>query len=222
MKKSVAIFDLDGTLVNTLKDITNCMNYALSDCGFKTFNEQEYEYFIGTGVNNLIKHSLPFEYKENKEVINKVRKLYSIYYEKHYLENSCPYKGVVELLSELKKRKFVLGIVSNKQHSFTILMAEKIFGKDYFDMIIGQQDDLPKKPNPYGILDIAKKMNVNLQDIIYIGDSGIDMETAKNACVTGVGVLWGFREKDELLQNGADFIISKPSELLDVLLIERN
>lgn len=217
MRKTVAIFDLDGTLVDTLKDITNCMNKALADCGFEEHNADSYKYFIGTGVINLIKHSLPCEYKENKEVINKVRELYSKYYEIHYLEYSYPYEGINELLNELKKRKFILGIVSNKQHSFTKLMAEKLFGKDYFDEIIGQQDDLPKKPDPYGIHIIAEKFNVSLKNIIYAGDSGVDMETAKNANVTAVGVSWGLREKEELLQNGADFIINKPQELLKII-----
>lgn len=217
MKKTVAIFDLDGTLVNSLIDITNCMNKALKDCGFEVHNEQSYKYFIGTGVINLIKHSLPHEYKENEQVINKIRSLYSKYYETHYLEYTRPYAGILELLNELKERKFKLSVLTNKQHSFTGRLVEKLFGINYFDVIIGQQDGLPKKPDPYGIHIIADKLKVNLEEIIYLGDSGVDMETAKNGGVTAVGVAWGFREKDELLQNGADFIISKPSELLEIM-----
>ncbi len=216
-KKGV-IFDLDGTLINSLDDIASSMNEALKANGFHTHSIKSYKHFIGTGVLNLVKNALPPEKSDDERAVNDVRESYRMLYEKNYLEKTKPYEEIVELIENLKEKGFKIAVLSNKPHHFTVELAEHFF--DGFDFVLGQQDHIPKKPSPEGVNIILNQCNLNKEDCIYLGDSGVDMQTARAAGMTAVGVLWGFREKEELLENGADYLISKPTELLNLLIQE--
>ncbi len=213
------IFDLDGTLINSLTDIANCMNKALADFNMPTHEEESYKDFIGTGVLNLTKNALKGDFKGDSELTEMVRSRYSAYYDTHYLDNTKPYEGIVALLLALKKQGFKMGVLSNKPHSFTVLLTETLFGKEFFHMILGQQDGLPKKPDPLTALMIAKELSLNPDEILYVGDSGVDMQTAKRANMTAVGVLWGFRGEEELKENGANRIVHTPEDILKLALL---
>lgn len=214
--KKAVIFDLDGTLINSLDDIANAMNEALRENGYGTHSVESFKHFIGTGVVNLVKNALPPENSDDERAINAVRESYRTLYEKNYLENTKPYDGITELIKSLKEKGFKIAVLSNKPHNFTVELAEHFF--DEFDFVLGQQDGVPKKPSPAGVNLILNECNLNKEDCIYLGDSGVDMQTAKAAGITAVGVLWGFREKEELLENGADYLISKPHEVLHLIL----
>lgn len=214
--KKAVIFDLDGTLINSLEDIAYCMNEALKANGYETHSIESYPYFIGTGVINLVKNALPPEKSDDERAVNAVRESYRTLYEKNYLEKTKPYDGITELIKSLKEKGLKVAVLSNKPHNFTVELAEHFF--DEFDFVLGQQDSIPKKPNPEGANLIVNELKLNKEDCIYLGDSGVDMQTAKAAGITAVGVLWGFREKEELLENGADYLIGKPQELLNLIL----
>jgi phosphoglycolate phosphatase len=212
--KKAVIFDLDGTLINSLDDIANSMNEALRANGYPLHSVESYKHFIGTGVVNLVKNALPPEKKEDERAVNTVRESYRMLYEKNYLEKTKPYDGINELLNTLKQQGFKIAVLSNKPHGFTVELAEHFF--EGIDFILGQQDSIPKKPDPAGVNIILKELKLSKEDCIYLGDSGVDMQTAKAAGMTAVGVLWGFREKEELLENGADYLIEKPQDLLNL------
>lgn len=212
MKKTL-IFDLDGTLLDSLKDIALGMNRVLSEFGFDEFRIERYRYFVGGGVDVLSKNVLSaldveFDFKILSKRFKEV-------YESALHANTKPYDGIEELLANLKGEN--LAILSNKPHEITKLYAQKFFSNYGFGQVYGQRENIPKKPNPNTAKEIALKFNAKCEDVYFIGDTKVDMQTAKNANMKSIGVLWGFRDEKELRENGADFIVSHPKEIADIL-----
>ena len=209
------LFDLDGTLVNSLDDLATSTNYALEKFGFPKHETEKYKYFVGNGMQNLIMRALPEDGRDS-ETREKVFKAFWNHYAEHYVDKTVPYEGIEELLKALKEDGKKIAIISNKAQEMAVTVAEKIFG-DIFDMICGKQDGYPAKPDPSLTLKVMEDIGVKPCECVLIGDSGMDAAAAVNAKCTGIGVLWGFRTEDELRSNGAKYIVSKPAEIMDIL-----
>ena len=208
------IFDLDGTLLNTIKDIGDSVNAMLEDYGFKTHSIDEYRLMVGNGFNDLIYKALPSSASENKQLEGLEKFLY--YYNLNYMNSSLPYDGIVELLKELEKRGIKLGVNSNKREDYTVSLLEAYLKDIHFIKVVGQKDQ-PKKPDPLGARQIIEAMGAKEEEVLYVGDSKTDMLTAKNANLRSIGVLWGFRDEKELLLSGADYIAKKPLDILKII-----
>lgn len=213
MNIELIIFDLDGTLLDTLEDLADSGNYILRKYGFPEHKLDSYRYFVGDGIRKLIERILP-EDKRNEEFIDEVKKEFMIYYGEHKYDKTTPYKGIIELLETLQKRTIKLAVASNKTHEIIEHVMDYYFPTIHFDAVFGQRKGIPVKPNPTIVYDILNKTNISKENTLYVGDTSIDMLTASNSGLKSVGVLWGFRTKEELLQAGADFIIEKPEKLL--------
>ena len=212
----VAIFDLDGTLLNTLEDLANACNHALNKFSFPTHNVEEYKKFIGNGIYKLVERALPNN-KKDKETVEKVLKTFSDYYNEHMIDMTKPYDGIVDILDELRAKGIKLAVVSNKKHEFTIEIVKKYFG-DRFDIVFGHRENYKEKPDPTSVLEVIEKLNILKSECIYIGDSNVDILTAKNAGVKSVGVSWGFRGREELANEGANYLADNNIELLNIIL----
>ena len=220
MKFKGVIFDLDGTLVNSLEDIADAMNKVLESLDYPTHSYENYQYFIGSGLRNLVYKSLP-----NKEYsATQIEHYYQLMVEEYI--NNCthrtkPYDGIIELLDYLISHKIKLGVFSNKSDELTKKIVAALF-PDYFNSIVGLSIESLKKPNPSEALAISKNFGLNPEEIIFVGDSGIDMQTATNANMRSVGVIWGYRPEKELIENGANQILKHPSDLIQILEATKN
>ena len=212
----VAIFDLDGTLLDTLEDLANACNYALKSCEFKVHPIEEYKRFVGNGRYKLIERIVPEEYKENTEVINKVLGLFDQYYAKHMLDMTKPYNGIYNMLDKLKEKGIKLAVVSNKPHEFVGDIVKKYFNNS-FEIAYGQRPNYPTKPDPNTVYEVIEDFNVKLEECIYIGDSDVDINTARNAKVKSIGVAWGFRGAGELKEAGADYIAYEADDIIKLI-----
>lgn len=211
------IFDLDGTLLNTIADLGISTNYALERCGFPTHPIEAYKMFVGSGINNLFLRALP-ENAKNADNVQNVRKEFLSFYNEHNADFTIPYPGVVELLYILQRMEHKIAIASNKYQEATQKLIECYFPEINFAAVMGQCESRPIKPNPQIVYDIMAAANVEKKDVIYIGDSGIDMQTAKNAGVKSIGVTWGFRPKAELEQEQPDFLADTVEDILKIKL----
>lgn len=207
------LFDLDGTLVNSLEDLKNSTNFALDKMGFPVHETECYKYFVGDGMAKLIERALP-EDKRDTETIQNTLKIFLEHYAQHYVDKTVPYDGIVQLLDELTSYK--LAIISNKNQEMATVVVKKLLG-DKFQIVCGKRENYPTKPDPKLTLEIISELGVKPSECVFIGDSGMDMAVAKNAGCIALGVLWGFRKEDELRENGADYIVSAPAEILGVL-----
>lgn len=215
-KYKAVIFDLDGTLIDSLHDIADSMNKVLSKRGYPVHEYNAYRYFVGKGLRNLAENVLPEEERQT-ETIQSVFKDLMTEYGNNVVRKTVLYNGIPELLDELTNRGIKLAVLSNKAHELTTSIAEKILIKWNFDIILGSRSDIPRKPDPTGANICINELGFKHENILYVGDSGVDMQTAINAKLTSIGVTWGFRTRNELLENGAVHIIDKPSELIDLL-----
>ncbi len=213
MSVKAVIFDLDGTLLNTYEDLANAVNFALNRRGFVVHDKEKYKYFCGNGTDVMITRALP-ENSRNEQTLKAVRELYFDFYDKHSGECTRPYDGITDTLSALKERGIRLAVVSNKIDFMTKSVVKKYFG-DIFDFVTGQCDGIIPKPDPNMAFKAMEIMGVDSSECIFVGDTGVDALTGKNAGIFTVGVLWGFRDEAELLENGASAIISRPEELLN-------
>ncbi|HRM35607.1 MAG TPA: HAD family hydrolase [Aliarcobacter cryaerophilus] len=213
MKKTV-IFDLDGTLLDSIEDIASSMNKVLESLQLPTHKIEDYKYFVGGGVDILVENALS---NQSKEIKDEVTKRFKIEYDGKLHSKTLPYDGIYELLDELKKLDINLAVLSNKPHEFTVSYVNHFFKNYNFKEIHGQKKDVPKKPDPKAALDIVKCLNSSCENTYFIGDTKIDMQTAKSANMTAIGVLWGFRDEKELRDFGADFIVSNPLEILKII-----
>ena len=210
------IFDLDGTLLDTLEDLANACNYALKSSVFETHDIKDYTRFVGNGRYKLIERIVPDKYKQDKEIINNVLRLFDTYYGEHMVDMTKPYDGIIEMIEELKERNMKIAVVSNKPHEFAEDVVRRYFG-DSFEITYGQRPNHPTKPDPKTVYEVMESLNIKEDECIYVGDSDVDVNTAKNAGVKSVGVAWGFRGEGELREAGADFIIKTPIELLKIV-----
>ncbi len=210
------IFDLDGTLVDSIADLCNSSNFALKKYGFPQHELYKYNYFVGNGMTNLIERVIPKE-ALNKETFQKVYDAFIEHYSSNYLVNTTPYDGVLESLKTLKENNIKLAILSNKKDEFTQRIAKELLG-GMFDMVSGKREGCPLKPDPDSTLDILKHFGVTASECAFLGDSGVDMETAVNSGCLPVGVLWGLRTEDELSNSGAKHLIHNPREIAPFIL----
>ena len=210
------LFDLDGTLLDTLVDIADSANSTLARYGFPTHSLDVYRYFIGDGVNMLISRALPKE-KRSSDIIAKCVKGFREFYSLNWNAKTRPYDGVLELLDALAAKHIKMTILSNKPDNFTKQCVSELLPNHHFEMILGQRDGVPMKPDPAGALLIAENLGIAPSQFLYLGDSAIDMDTAVRAGMFPVGVLWGFRPLEELQEYGAQAVIERPVDLLELL-----
>ncbi len=210
------IFDLDGTLVNSLEDLADSMNIILQNNNFPTHALQTYKHFIGNGIRNLVSKALP-EANKDDVLIDKCYDSMIEVYRNNCINKTKPYDGIAGLLDELVSHNMKLAVFSNKADEFTKKIVLTLLPKWNFEAIIGLNTEAHKKPNPYSALQISKKLEISHENIIYLGDSGIDMQTANNAGMYAVGALWGFRTKEELTSSGAKYLLDHPLDLIKIL-----
>ena len=214
--KKLVIFDLDGTLVNSIADLAVAVNRALEKCDYPTHPEDAYRFMVGDGVMKLFERALP-EGEKSEENVLRIREYFMPFYEVHNADLSHPYDGVLELLAELKKRGVRMAVASNKYHAATLKLVEHFFHDTPFEIVLGNRDGVPVKPDPQIVDEILAHTGVERSKVLYVGDTNVDMRTAINARVDCVGVAWGFRPKVELAVHNPLAIIDKPIELLQYL-----
>jgi phosphoglycolate phosphatase len=207
------VFDLDGTLLDTLGDIANAANSVLTQHGFPTHPLSAYRQFVGEGVQVLMSRALPKEHRD-PETVRACLETMQVEYPRNLNQTAKPYPGVVELCSSLKQRGLRLAVLSNKPDEFTTRCVTDFFGADLFDPIMGLRSDRPRKPDPAGALQILGQWSLSSSSVLYLGDSGTDMQTAVAARMFPIGVLWGYRDKAELLSAGAKVLLAHPADLL--------
>ncbi len=212
-----AIFDLDGTLLNTLDDIAGSMNRVLVRHGLTAHPVDKYRYFVGDGASVLVKRVVPPRYRQDQVFLAKCLKDFLADYADNWDKNARLYPGIAEMLDGLAAKGFLLGVLSNKPHDFTKLCVEKFLSKWNFQAVLGERPGIRRKPAPDGAFEIATHFGVIPDKCIYLGDTSIDMKTAIRAGMMPIGVLWGFRPGKELLDSGARLLIKQPTELLRFL-----
>ncbi|HCN27662.1 MAG TPA: hypothetical protein DIT64_02535 [Verrucomicrobiales bacterium] len=211
-----ALFDLDGTLIDSLADIAGAINEMLDGRGWPRCEVELFREMVGDGMDRLVERALP-PHARTPELIQTCVEEYRANYDKRWQRETRPYEGITELLAALKARDIRLGVISNKAHRFTVPMTEHFFGADCFDIILGQRAEVPRKPDPAAGLEVVQALRLDPKDCAYVGDSGIDMEFARHAGMTGIGVTWGFRSERELRENGAHILVARPLEILKCL-----
>lgn len=215
-KTQAIIFDLDGTLLNTLDDLADSMNRVLFGMGFPVHETEKYKYFVGDGVEILARRVLPENKRKEKTISLCVEKML-IDYGRNCQQKTTLYDGIADLLSALVARDIKLTILSNKPDHLT-KKAQSFFLKEWpFDVVSGVKPDVPKKPDPSGALRIAEKLCIPLENFLYVGDTGTDMVTARKAGIFSLGALWGFRNSSELIENGAQALLERPLEVLNYI-----
>ncbi|MDL2253684.1 HAD family hydrolase [Ruminococcaceae bacterium OttesenSCG-928-I18] len=208
---STVVFDMDGTLLNTLFDLANAGNYTLAKLGLPTHQRDEYKKMVGNGIEVLIQRMLPEENRDSATV-HLALGIFAEYYEKHQLDETVPYEGILPLLQKCKNHKISMAVLSNKDDAFAKQITSHFFG-DLFREVWGLQKNYPPKPDPSSLLALLLKLGADPKHTLYCGDSNVDMLTAKNADITSCGVLWGFRSAKELSNAGAHSLVSTAEEL---------
>lgn len=210
------IFDLDGTLADTVESIANAVNQAIVSEGFEERPVEKFNFFAGDGMNKAVERALldagDAQLEHLDAAIKKAREIFG----KNPLYHVKPYDGMVEALERFKKRGIKIAVLSNKPHLQAVEVVQAVFGKDCFDQIQGQEEGVPKKPDPAGAFRIAQCWGVLPKECLYVGDTNTDMKTAIAAGMPKVGVTWGFRPRSELIENGADFLADRPQDLLKI------
>lgn len=217
-KYKMVIFDMDGTILDTLEDLKNCINYALEVSGFPTRTMNEVRMFVGNGLQKLVERAVPegTTEEEKEDVFEKLK----CYYKDHCTDNTKAYEGILDLLLSLRRDGYMTAVVSNKA-DFAVQELVHDYFDGLFDYAVGEREDVRKKPAPDAVNAILSKCGLNPDEAIYIGDSDVDIETAKNAHMDCISVLWGFRDRAFLEQHGASVYAEKPEDILS-LLAEKN
>ncbi len=216
MSVEAIIFDLDGTLLDTIDDLTDSMNQVLSRFGFSGHDREAYKYFVGDGIGALVRRALPPENRDEEMVarcVEAMREEYSLRWDK----KTHPYSGIPELLDALFQRGLSMAILSNKPHDSCQMVVAKLLPKWPFQIVLGARPSVPKKPDPAAALEIAERMHLTPGQFLYLGDTGTDMKTAVNAGMFPVGALWGFRTAQELMADGARALVEQPLDFLQYL-----
>lgn len=216
MRFKAVLFDLDGTLLDTLDDLADSMNASLKQFGFPPNSVDTYRYLVGDGLVNLVARALPPDHRD-EATINRVIRAQWEEYSRSWANKTHPYEGIPELLDALQQRGIAFCVLSNKPDDFTRLIVQKFLSKWKFAVVRGQTEETPIKPNPLAANQIASQLGVLNAEFLYVGDSNTDMRTANAAGMFAVGVLWGFRPRDELVAAGAKALIERPSDLLNLL-----
>ena len=212
----LVIFDLDGTLLNTIADLAAAANAALQANHFPVRTQAECQRFVGNGINKLLERALPQGHKTPQDVAN-MRPAFFAYYDEHLTEQTRPYPGVKELLVKLQAGGVKLAVASNKYQSATQRLIKHFFPEISFAAVLGQRDDVPVKPDPAIVEEILWASGAQKQNVLYVGDSDVDMQTAHNAGVRVCAVTWGFRSREELMSYKPDFMTDTPAEIADMV-----
>jgi len=215
MKVSAILFDLDGTLLDTLEDLGGSMNNVLDRKGFPLHEIDEYRYFVGEGLSMLVKRALPAN--SSNAVCSDSLAAMRAEYNAHCRDNTAPYPGIPELLTKISNAGLKMTVLSNKPHAMTVSMVAGCFPEVTFDIVNGGRENVPLKPNPAGALEIARLLKIEPGQFVYLGDSKTDMETAVASGMYPVGALWGFRNAEELEKAGAKALVASPDELWKIL-----
>ena len=214
MKKKAVIFDLDGTLSDSIHSIKYSGDRTMEKFGYGPFSEEQYKYFVGDGARNLVKRALEAGGDTELAHFEEAYTLYREIFKENCMYRVRPYEGIPELLATLKVQHVKIAVLSNKPHAETVNVVEALYGKGYFDVIEGQKEGLAIKPSPDGVFRILERLSLGAEDLLYLGDTATDMKTGKGAGAFTVGALWGFRDRAELEEGGADAVIEHPLELL--------
>lgn len=210
------LFDMDGTLVNSVDDVADSMNLVLAKNNLLIHPTSEYIQWIGDGMENLVFSALPTNHRDDSFVKKCVADM-KANYDKMWMNKTHLYAGIAELLSALREFKIKLAVLSNKPHRYTQIIADKLLSEWDFDAVMGLNDGIPRKPDPTSAIEIANQINLNPKHFLYVGDTPTDIKTANNAGMYPVGVSWGYRSIDSLIESGAQKIIHNPNELLSLL-----
>ncbi len=209
-KFTTVIFDLDGTLLYTLDDLTEATNYAMRKCGFPERTLEEVRAFVGNGIRKLIERAVPEN--TDKETVEKTLEIFKKYYDIHCNENTRAYDGVISLIEDLSKEGYKLAIVSNKVDS-AVKELNKIYFSKYISVAIGEREGVRKKPAPDTVITALNELESSKEEAIYVGDSDVDIATAENSGLPCISVLWGFRDKDFLIKHGAKYFADTPEDV---------
>ena len=211
------IFDLDGTLIDTIEDIANACNYALRQCGCPERRLDEYNMLVGRGIDNLFRGALP-EGMKSEDMVTRMREHFVPYYNLHKCDFSHPYDGIIELLDRLSAEGIRFAVASNKYQDGTEQLVRNLFGRYDFVKILGERKGKPIKPDPLIVQEAMEGIpGINIDEVLYCGDSNVDMQTGINAGVKTVGVTWGFRSREELQAYNPYALIDHPSELIQII-----
>ena len=208
------IFDLDGTLINTIDDLGQACNYALAACGYPTHPIEDYPRLVGNGINRLIERALP-EAHRNEETVLRLRKYFVPYYDEHNCELTCPYDGIIELLQTLKEEGHTLAVASNKYQAATEKIVAHFF-PGVFDVVLGERENVARKPDPQIVWDIVGSLE-DASEMLYVGDSLVDAETAKAAKIPFVACTWGFCTEEQLAVANPNYMVQHPIEILTIV-----
>ena len=211
------IFDLDGTLINTIDDLGQACNHALAACGFPTHKIEDYPRLVGNGINRLIERALPEEHR-NEQTVLRLREFFVPFYDEHNCDLTRPYDGIPELLHTLKAEGHYLAVASNKYQAATEKIVAQLF-PGIFDIVLGERENIPRKPDPQIVWDILSTLNTkpSTTNCLYIGDSLVDAETAQAANLPFVACTWGFCTKEQLATANPNYMINHPLELINIL-----
>lgn len=214
MKYELVIFDLDGTILDTLEDLTDSINYVLKKHEMNQKSRSEVRKAVGNGIYKLVENVLPdgIEKEKTELIFSDFKEYYTI----HCADKTKPYDGIEEMLSELKKKGYKLAVVSNKADFAVKELCNKYF-TDMFDIVLGERENIARKPAPDSIYKVLDSMCIKKENAVYIGDSEVDIETAKNAGIREVAVTWGFRNKDLLKEKGANLLVQFPKDILNIV-----
>lgn len=212
-----AIFDLDGTLADTLEDLANAMNYALSREGLDIYPTDAYRIMVGSGIINLIKKASK---QENPDIILSVKKHFEKYYGEHFKDTTCEYEGTGKMLEHLKEKGIVTAVLSNKPDAFVGDILSSLYPDIVFKAAWGKREEFPTKPAPESLLALMKEIGAEKKSTVYVGDSNIDVFTAKNGEIDFIGCSWGFRGEKELREAGAELVAHSSSELEKLIIGE--
>ena len=211
------IFDLDGTLLNTLEALTLTTNLVLERLGYGPVDETHIKQFVGDGYKLLMERALHFSGDETLKHYAESLEIYTELFAKHSLYHVKPYDGIPELLTELRQRGIKIAVLSNKPHERTVENIEAVFGRGYFDSVAGEQPGIPKKPDPAGVWKILERFGAKPEEALYFGDTNTDMKTGLGAGLHTVGVTWGFRDRAELESFQPEFVIDHPGEIMNYI-----
>lgn len=214
--KTLVIFDLDGTLLNTLDDLAAAANHALEEQGLPVHPVEQYKTFVGDGVYKLVERMTPPPLRADTALTGRLKEGFARYYTAHGEDLTAPYPGVLDTLDALRERGVTCAVLSNKPHEFSVPLCKRYFG-ERLRFVHGQRQGYPRKPDPRLVTELLGLAGVQPEDCLYVGDSGVDMQTAKSAGVFAVGALWGFRAREELEQAGADAFAGSIQDILHLL-----
>ncbi len=209
------IFDLDGTLLNTIDDLADSCNYVLAAKGYPTFSTEQFKKFVGNGAAVLMKRIHP--QGTSQAELDEALAQFTVYYNAHRDIKTKPYEGIPDLLHKLREKGIRLCVLSNKPHEISALLIRHYFGDGTFDIVLGKSAGFPVKPDPSSCDYLLGQLELDQSDVLYVGDSNVDMQTARNAGLTSCGVCWGFRSEAELKAEGAHYLVHSPGDILEIV-----